>query len=236
MRGGGVARWCAIVVAGACALPMQPVQAAAADSAVAFPPEQHPLANQRLAEPGADAVRAVAAWVQASGDNAGLPYAIVDKQRARLMVFEADGRLIGDSAALLGAMPGDFAVPGTGAKPLADILPAERTTPAGRYATEPGRNLGGEAVVWLDYDAGLAIHRVRPGPAEERRLERLASATAADNRVSLGCVVVDVAFYLGVVEPVLGKSRGVAYVLPETRSLAEVFGPSWRLGLQQPAR
>lgn len=220
------------MAAGVCAVAMHAAHAAATDSAQATGHDQD-LAAVRLSEPGADAARAVADWVQASGDNAGLPYAIVDKQRARLLVFAADGRLIGDSAALLGAAPGDHAVPGTGAKPIVDILPAERTTPAGRYATEPGRNLGGEAVVWMDYDAGLAIHRVRPGPAEERRLERLASATPADNRVSLGCVVVDVAFYLGVVEPVLGRSRGVAYVLPETRSLAEAFGPSWRLGLQQ---
>jgi hypothetical protein len=36
--------------------------------------------------------------------------------------------------------------------------------------------------------------------------------------------VVPVAFYGKVVEGVLGKSRAVVYVLPETRSMAEVFG------------
>lgn len=218
---GGAARalWSAVVMLCACSA-MPPAWAAVAESADPVP---------RAAAPAADDAGTLAQWVQSSGDNRGLPYVIVDKKHARLLVFTADGRLVGDSAALLGQQPGDLALPGTGSKPVEQILPAERTTPAGRFATEPGRNLSGEAVVWFDYDAGLAIHRVRPGPAEERRLERLASPTPADNRVSLGCVVVDADFFLAVVEPLLGASRGIAYVLPETRSLAEVFG-GWRLG------
>ena len=56
---------------------------------------------------------------------------------------------------------------------------------------------------------------MRPGPSRERREQRLASGTPADNRVSLGCIVVPVAVYEQVVSPVLGRSRGVVYVLPE---------------------
>jgi hypothetical protein len=36
--------------------------------------------------------------------------------------------------------------------------------------------------------------------------------------------VVPVAFYESVVEPLLGKARGVVYVLPETQSVQELFG------------
>ncbi len=103
-------------------------------------------------------------------------------------------------------------------------MPAERTTPAGRFASEPGRNLSGEHVVWVEYDSGFAIHRVRPGAGYERRLQRLASATPADNRASLGCVVVGPTFYDEVVAPALGQQRGVVYVLPETRPVASLFG------------
>ena len=73
------------------------------------------------------------------------------------------------------------------------------------------------------YDAALAIHRLRPAAAHERRPERLASESPADNRISLGCVVVSEVFYDQVVAPTLGRSAGVVYVLPETRALREVF-------------
>ena len=108
-----------------------------------------------------------------------------------------------------------FSVPGVGDKPLSQIRPEERTTPAGRFESEPGRNLSGEHIVWLDYDAGLAIHRVRPGASYGARVQRLSTDGGSDKRVSLGCVVVPEAFFDDVVAPVLGRQRGVVYVLPE---------------------
>jgi hypothetical protein len=169
--------------------------------------------------------RYVAHWVMDSRDNRNLPFVIVDKKDARIFVFEADGRIRGTSPVLLGLMPGDLAAPGvTNKRDLSRLDPRERTTPAGRFESEPGRNLKGENVVWIDYDAALAIHRLRPAPAHERRPERLASATPEDNRISLGCVVVPVAFYENVIQPALGRTRSVVYVLPESRSARDVFG------------
>jgi hypothetical protein len=52
----------------------------------------------------------------------------------------------------------------------------------------------------------------------------MASASPEDNRISLGCVVVPVAFYENTVSPLLGKSRSVVYILPETRPVREMFG------------
>lgn len=171
-------------------------------------------------------------WIQRMGDNGGRPFAIMDKKNARLMIFDGKGRMVGATAALIGLAPGDHAIPGIGARPLSDIQPEERTTPAGRFASEPGRNLDGEAVVWVDYDAGFAIHRLRPGPARERREQRLASSTPSDNRVSLGCIVVDGRFFDKVVAPVLGARKGVVYVLPESRPVQEFIGTT----LAGPAR
>jgi hypothetical protein len=68
------------------------------------------------------------------------------------------------------------------------------------------------------------MHRVRSVNATERRLQRLASPTAADNRISFGCINVPVAFYDRVLSPLFHGSRGIAYVLPETRPLESVFG------------
>lgn len=173
--------------------------------------------------PSADA-RRIAQWIVGSGDNKGLPFAIVDKKDARLFVFDAGGRVIGATPALLGLAPGDHSLPGVGDRHPALLPPRERTTPAGRFESEPGRNHTGEAIVWFDYDAALAIHRLRPGKAHAARLKRLTSPAPADHRASLGCVVVPVAFYDSVVGPTLGRERGVVYVLPETRPVAEMFG------------
>jgi hypothetical protein len=181
-------------------------------------------------QPASQDARALAQWSFASGDTQGRPFAVVDKKDARLFVFSADGRLVGAAPALLGLARGDDSAPGVGRKVSTGIPREERTTPAGRFESEPGHNISGEAIVWIDYDAAVAIHRIRPTPAAERRPQRLASETPADNRISLGCVVVDAAFYDQVVGPTLGRQRGVVYVLPETRDWRAQFGIGQQAG------
>lgn len=175
-------------------------------------------------------VKVLARWAFAGGDAAGQPFAVVDKQRARIFVFGADGRLAGSTPALLGQARGDESAAGVGARVLAGIPAQERTTPAGRFTSLPGHNLQGEAIVWVDYDAAVAIHRLRPSPPQARRAQRLASESADDNRVSLGCIVVGEAFYDRVVAPLLGRQRGVVYVLPETRDWTELFAAAAGVG------
>ena len=74
---------------------------------------------------------------------------------------------------------------------------------------------GGEDIVWIDYEASLAIHRLRPSAPAERRPQRLASESPGDKRISFGCVVVSPEFFEQVVQPSLGHERGLVYVLPE---------------------
>jgi len=167
--------------------------------------------------------RYVEQWIHARGDDHGRPFAIVDKKAARIFVFGAGGRLVGESATILGLARGDVAVPGAGRKDPARLLPDERRTPAGRFESQPGRNLGGEAVVWVDYDTGIAIHRVRPGRAQARREHSLATRAVDDKRLSLGCVVVPEAFFDAVVLPTLGRSHGTVYVLPEDGPVEAMF-------------
>ncbi|MEJ7932369.1 L,D-transpeptidase [Ramlibacter sp. AN1015] len=169
--------------------------------------------------PSQDA-RDMAAWVASSGDASGKPFAIVDKKNARLFLFDASHRLLGSTEVLLGSTFGDESFEGVGERTqTGQVGLHERTTPAGRFETSPGRNPSGEDIVWLDFDAAFAIHRVRPGAQFAERLARLRSATPRDNRISLGCVVVPVAFYLEQVQPLFGRGQGVVYVLPETRTL-----------------
>jgi primosomal protein N' len=168
--------------------------------------------------------RSLVDWVLASGDAKGKPFAVVDKHAARIYVFDADGRLAGHSAALLGSTVGDHTVPGVGARAQTGTIGLdERTTPAGRFEAAPGRNDKGEHVVWVDHASAFAIHRLRPGFAYQARASRLATVQANGKRVSWGCVVVPVAFYRQVVERVLGQSRSVVYVMPEDAPLRAVF-------------
>lgn len=182
-----------------------------------------PAAGMVLVSASLDARQALR-WVVEAHDNQGLPFVIVDKKGGRIFVFEANGQLRGASPALMGLAPGDHAVPGMEQRSVASLREDERTTPAGRFVSEPGHNLQGEAIVWIDYAAKLAIHRLRPAPTAERRAERLASETPDDNRISMGCVVVPVSFYETVIGPALGKSRGIVYVLPETQPLQRMLG------------
>ena len=168
-------------------------------------------------------------WVQATGDNQGAAFAVVDKKGARVHVFDAGGKERASAPILLGLARGDDSVPGIGERPMAQIRPEERTTPAGRFASEPGRNLQGEDIVWVDYDAAVSMHRVRATNPAERRLERLATPSVEDNRISYGCINVPAAFYDAYVKPTLGARHGVVYVMPETRPLAAVFGLGTRV-------
>ncbi|MGZ8273936.1 MAG: L,D-transpeptidase [Burkholderiaceae bacterium] len=162
-------------------------------------------------------------WVVRSQDNEGLPFMIVDKRQARLWVFDRAAQLQGDSPVLLGSARGDHSLPGIGDMPLSQIKPSDRTTPAGRFKAEVGRNMRGEDVLWVDYDGGVSMHPVLTTKAAERRAERLATRTPADNRVSYGCINVPKTFHESVVLGSVKHGHGIVYVLPETSQLRSVF-------------
>lgn len=127
------------------------------------------------------------------------------------------------SPVLVGAAQGDNSVPGIGMRPMAAIEPHERTTPAGRFVSEPGKNLTGQAIVWIDYDAAVSMHRLRSSDPLEKRPERMATATPLDNRITYGCVNVPADFFDRWIMPTLGQNVGVIYVLPETKAARDWF-------------
>jgi hypothetical protein len=162
-------------------------------------------------------------WVIASRDNGGLPFIVIDKVAAALFVFDAGGELVGAAPALLGIASGDDSTPGIGERNLAEIGPAERTTPAGRFIARFGAAYGGQTVLWVDFATSVAIHPVVTTNPRERRVQRLQSVSAEDNRITFGCINVPVAFYRDVLQPLFGEAGGIVYVLPETRPFEDVF-------------
>lgn len=170
-----------------------------------------------------DAARRVAAWVVAARDNGGRPYAVIDKPTASLLLFNGRGVLVGQAPVLLGVGVGDNSTPGVGAKELADIGPAERTTPAGRYIAKFGRAFGKQRVLWVDYANSVAMHAVITTHKQERRIERLLSPTPDDNRISAGCINIGTRFYADQLSPMFRKAGGMVYITPDTKSLDDVF-------------
>ena len=179
-------------------------------------------ADFRSVEPTPDA-RRMADWVVARHDNGRMPFIVLDKRDARLYVFQPNGELIDQTPVLLGAAHGDETYPGIGDVPIAQVKPYQRTTAAGRFVTRPGLDADRTDVVWLDYDAALAMHRVINKVKSEHRLQRIASPNPKVRRISWGCINIPIAFFDSYISPVFGKRQGVTYVIPERKSFAEVF-------------
>jgi hypothetical protein len=179
-------------------------------------------ADFRDATPTPDA-RHMADWVVARHDNGRMPFVVLDKRDARLYVFKPNGVLVGDTPVLLGSAHGDDTFPGIGDVPINQVKPYQRTTAAGRFVTRPGLDADHTDVVWLDYDAALAMHRVINKVKAEHRLEHLANPDPKARRISWGCINIPIPFFDAYISPVFGKQRGVTYVIPERKSFAEVF-------------
>jgi hypothetical protein len=115
-------------------------------------------------------------------------------------------------------------VPGIGTLKMSSILPHERTTPAGRFTAVMDRSMSGDEILWIDYDSGVALRRVIATVRKERRLQRLASQTPAERRITYGCINVAVNFFEQVVIPAFRGGSGIVYVLPESSAAAKLFG------------
>ena len=176
--------------------------------------------KQETASPEA---RQMADWVVDSGDNKNMPFVILDKKEAKVFVFHPHGGLRGAAPVLLGITVGDDSFPGVGSKPLRDVKPEEKTTPAGRFVAALDKNIKGADIVWIDYDSSVSMHAVVKGTPVERRAERLASPLPSERRISFGCVNVPVNFFKTALHASFKKTDGIVYVLPETRATKQVF-------------
>lgn len=165
----------------------------------------------------------VAAWIAAEGDNHALPYIIIDKPAARLFLYDAKGAFVGDAPVLIGIAPGDDATPGIGAKSLAEIGPAEKTTPAGRYLAKFGLAAGRQRVLWVDFATSVALHTIPTGAPKEQRTKRMLSPGIDDNRITFGCINVPKAIYGRDISPMFAKKGGYVYILPDTNPVESYF-------------
>jgi len=193
-----------------------PAKASSAKKKAAPPPVELP--------PLTIAAQRVTTWVTETADNQSLPYIVIDKPSATIIVYDASGKPVATGPVLIGIAEGDDATPGVGSKSLSEIGPAEKTTPAGRYLAKFGRAAGNTKVLWVDYATSVAIHTIPPGN-KENRTKRMLSPAIDDNRVTFGCINVPKAIYNGKIAPMFGKKGGYVYILPDSKPLEAAFPP-----------
>jgi hypothetical protein len=193
----------------------------------AGPPAEAELPPEPEAEPEirpqSEIAALMARWVMTTDDARGLPFMIIDKVTAEVLVFNADGQLEGIAPALMGLALGDESAPGIGDREMVTIKPEERTTPAGRFVAGFGPAVGRKDVFWVDFADAIALHPVVTSNPGERRTLRLNTLSPEDNRITYGCINVAYPFYENVVRRVFSGTSGVVYVLPDTRAVGEVF-------------
>ncbi len=165
----------------------------------------------------------LAAWVIATKDNLGRPFAVIDKAAAQVLVFDGKGRLQGLAPVLIGSSVGDLTAQGVVDRELRDIPMNHRTTPAGGYYGAYGPAAGGQRVLWVDFESAISIHPVSDTTIGEQRKKRLASPTVEDNRITHGCINVSETFYTGLVQPVFAEKGGMFYILPDWMPAEEAF-------------
>lgn len=169
-------------------------------------------------------VKNLSDWINTSADNQNLPFIIIDKKEAKVFVFHANGQLFAVLPALVGATIGDDITPGVGKKKISDISVEERMTPAGRFVAQIGLNANKSEILWIDYESGLSMHPVITNNPAEHRLQRLSSNDTTERRITYGCINISKNLYNDFIHPTFKNSMGIVYILPEVRSIFEVFG------------
>jgi len=168
-------------------------------------------------------VQHIAEWAVHSGDHKGLPFIVVDKLNATAVAFDGNGRLLRATSVLIGMGVGDTFEPGVLQMDMYATKPHQRITPAGRFFADEDRNDKGERVLWVDYDAGIALHKLSPKRTKQQRHTRIASPDPAQHRITYGCINVPPAFYDQVVHPNFRTKGGFVYVLPDSAPVKAVF-------------
>ena len=159
-------------------------------------------------------------------EKTGKGFIIADKPNAMMHMFNADGSHFLSDPTLYGKEKGDV----LGA--VSSLEGGQKITPAGKFTLKArdSHYAGGKDLVLvesLDATGYIAIHAADVSTPSERRLERLASETTEDNRISYGCINTAHATFINKIAPHVAEfDGGLIFVLPDaTEKTAEIFKP-----------
>lgn len=181
-------------------------------------------AKAKMSDLAQQVYRNVAPAAQASGKG----FMIADKPNGMMHVFYADGTVLAQEPALFGKDTGDK----LGKSSLAG---GPKITPAGKYTltyVADNEYTGGhvfqlEETVDKGDNSMIAVHAAWLGDAKEQRAQRLESPSAADNRISYGCVNTSHDLFLNKLMPNSAKfNGGMIFILPDSQELTASMFPA----------
>jgi hypothetical protein len=164
-----------------------------------------------------------------AAQKSGKGFIIADKPNGMIHLFNADGSLLAQDTALYGKDVGDSI-----AGQKASLEGGPKVTPAGQfelgimpsndYAGGFGLTLQGtdqpltspENLAKKRFNSTVAVHAAYLGDVNERRLDRLASKSAKDNRISYGCINTSHDLFINKIKPnAKSFDGGMIFVLPD---------------------
>lgn len=187
-------------------------------------------AARAMASEARGVYEAVAPVAKAEGKG----FLIADKPNGVIHAFDKNGAYLASSDALYGKATGDVLTAESMAKTTEQMTDADRVTPAGTFRgqiADAADYAGGKGMVLTDSKGdpigGVGVHAIYLGNAAEARPARLASTTAADNKISFGCINTSNEFFLEKVLPNEDQfDGGFVFVMPDDVSkTGEMFKP-----------
>lgn len=169
---------------------------------------------------GAKAVyRNMAETAKASGKG----FVIADKPNGMIHFFNADGSLLVQDSALYGKDLGDVFEGHS-------FMGGKKITPAGKFTLQvtPSEYEGGYELALKEAagrgNAYIAVHSVYLGDAAERRAERLGAVSAAEKRISYGCINTKTETFVKSVLPRISDfDGGMLFVMPDKQTAESMF-------------
>lgn len=148
----------------------------------------------------------------------GKGFIIADKPNGMLHVFNPDGSMLVQDAALYGKDAGD------------KLDGKSKITPAGKFTLEAHANneyAGGVVLAMpetMDSTGLIAVHAAFLGNPKENRLGRLSSPSTADNKISYGCInTAHKTFTDKIVPNIEAFNGGMIMVLPDDVSTTDAM-------------
>jgi hypothetical protein len=161
--------------------------------------------------------------------KSGKWFMVADKPNGMLHIFKEDGSHALSDPTLYGKDKGDVLAAVSSLEGGAKVTPAGKFTLKARASTYAG----GQELILVeskDYTGYIAIHAADTSTPSENRLGRLDTPTAADNRVSYGCINTKHDTFINEIKPNISKlDGGMVFVVPDAQDqVAQMFAAETR--------
>ena len=161
--------------------------------------------------------------------KSGKWFMVADKPNGMLHIFKEDGSHALSDPTLYGKDTGDVLAA------VSSLEGGAKVTPAGTFTLKarPSTYAGGQELILVeskDYTGYIAIHAADTSTPSENRLGRLDTPSAADNRVSYGCINTKHDTFINEIAPnIANLDGGMVFVVPDAQEQsAQMFAAETR--------